>query len=69
MPATQQRLDADTYATAAEVVVRVALPDDVDAESATTSIHDGTLEIRLPRLEAPERTGGLVGFHPEAPPS
>jgi HSP20 family molecular chaperone IbpA len=65
----QERVAAETYETAAEVVVRVALPEDVDAESATTAIHDGTLEIRLPRRDVRERTGGLVGFHPDAPPS
>lgn len=72
MPATQDRVAAETYETGAELVVRVELPADVevDAERATVAVQDGTLEIRMPRRDdARAEAGGLLGFHPDAPPS
>jgi HSP20 family molecular chaperone IbpA len=66
-------LAAETYETGAELVVRVELPDDVevDVEGAAVGVQDGTLEIRLPRRDEPRAAAksGLVGFHPDAPPS
>jgi HSP20 family molecular chaperone IbpA len=72
MPATQDRIAAEAYETAAELVVRLELPGavEVDVERATVALQDGTLEIRMPRRDEPRPGGGgLVGFHPDAPPS
>jgi len=72
VPATRDRLAAETYETGAEIVVRVELPDDVevDVEGVAVAIQNGTLEIRLRRRDEPRAVESrLLGFHPDAPPS
>jgi HSP20 family molecular chaperone IbpA len=46
-----------------ELVVRVAMPPEVDLARVAARLVDGTLEITLPR--ASRASGRIPGFHPD----